>query len=161
MALLAGISSVIGGCAADTSSYPSLARRAVEQHSDVVASTPATPPVPAPVSAPLAEAIRGLGGDADRADVAFRALLTTSSAVISSGIGAADGSEEWAEANVALSRLEAVRGPAVLALAEIDRLAIEQALAQDESAVAVLSIEQVRVAMLISEQDRALAQFAQ
>ena len=158
LALLVGMATMASGCAADASTYPSLARRAIEQHYDVVASLPATPPVPAPVSATLSAAIRGLGGDADRADAAFRALLAASANVISSAIGASDGSEAWAEANIALSRLEAARGPAVLALAEIDRLAIEQALANDAGAVAALSVEQDRLAALITDQSQALAQ---
>lgn len=147
------LSAIIGGCARpDMSAYPTLARRPVEQRVNVAPSTVETAPVPEPVSATLAEAIRALGRDADTADAAFRAEVEASRPHIASGRGAAEGSESWAAANMALSRLEALRGPALFALAELDRLAMDEAQAGREGGVALIEAEQARVAALIEAQ---------
>jgi len=141
------LSLVLTACApAVTADYPSLARRPVERSATVVPSTPAAPTPPAPVSATLAEAIRGLGNDADSGEAAFRAALTETQAAVAAGRGAAVGSEAWSVAQRALSRLEAVRAPTTLALAELDRLVVTQ----PESAE--LAAQQVRVAALVAAQ---------
>ncbi len=151
------IATALGGCASgDVSAFPSLARRAIEQRAAVVPSSPASPAIPEPVSATLAEAIVGLGRDADGGNAVFTALLPPSRAPIQAGRGAAVGSEAWAQAEMALSRLEAARGPTVFALAELDRLALEQLEADNQAAADAFGVEQVRVAAMVAAQQQTL-----
>ncbi len=146
------------GCAAvDQGSFPSLAQRAVERQASSVASQPATPPIPAPATATVEQAIRGLAQDANGGETAFRAALTLNRESVLAGRGASMGSEGWAVAERALSRIDAARAPTLFALAELDRLVITQADAGNSSAVAALSAEQARVAAL-SEAQRSLLQ---
>lgn len=137
----------IGGCAAaPNGAYPSLERRPIERTATVAPSEPAAPEPPAPVSATLAEAIRALGADADRGETAFRAALAEYQAIVTVGRGAAVGSEEWAVAQRALSRIDAARAPATLALAELDRLVVTQPESPE------LGAQQLRVAALVAAQ---------
>ncbi|MCC7395061.1 MAG: hypothetical protein IT553_09465 [Sphingomonadaceae bacterium] len=148
---------LLGGCAsADLADYPSLARRPIETR----AAAPATPPPdtapPAPVSASLVEALGRLAADAARGDAAFQSALATHRAAMAAGIGAAEGSEAWAVAEVARTRVEAARAPTSFALSELDRLALE-ALGDDDSvAVTAIADVQSRVAALVAAQDAAL-----
>jgi hypothetical protein len=147
----------LGGCASvDMSGYPSLARRPVERQAAVVIPVPAAPAPPAIVSATLADAIRGLARDADAGEAAFRAALGPSQAAIAGGEGAAIGSEGWAQAQTALSRIDAARAPTSFALAELDRLALQAGDGGDATGVAALTAEQARVAALAAEQVRVL-----
>ncbi|MEQ1689435.1 MAG: hypothetical protein ABL874_12755 [Sphingopyxis sp.] len=138
------------------STYPSLARRAIEQRTAVAVPVPARS-VPEPVSAALSEAITALGTDADAGETAFHAELGRSRAMIIAGSGAAEGSEPWAAAEMARSRLEAARGPSVFALAELDRLAIAESEAGHDDAAALIAQTQARVAALVRAQGEAMA----
>lgn len=137
----------MGGCATSPSGdYPSLARRSIERTATVAPSQPATPEPPAPVSATLAEAIRALGADADRGEAAFRSALAEGQAAVAAGRGAAVGSEDWAVAERALSRIDTARAPTTFALTELDRLVVTQPDSPD------LSVQQLRVATLVAAQ---------
>lgn len=147
----------LGGCAAnDMSAFPSLAHRPIEQRVNVAASQPVTPPVPEPISATLAQALRALARDADAGDAAFRGALEANRATIVAGRGASEGSELWAASQVAYSRLAAVRGPSVFALAELDRLAVSEAEAGHEDAAILIAAEQARVAVAVAAQQQAM-----
>lgn len=137
----------VGGCAAaPVGDYPSLQRRPIERSAAVVPVRPAAPEMPGPASATLVEAIRALVADADRGEAAFRAALSEYEQTISAGRGAAIGSEQWALAHQALSRVVAARAPTTLALAELDRLVVTQAGSEE------LLAQQVRVATLARQQ---------
>ena len=157
LAALAMLALAVTGCTTgDMSDYPSLARRPVERQANVVAPTPATPPVPAPVTASLAEAIRALARDADSGEAAFRAALASGRSAIEGGRGAATGSESWSQAHLMLSRVDAARGPTGFALAELDRLAVQAEDAGDASALSALAAEQTRVAAMVAAQQRSI-----
>jgi hypothetical protein len=142
------------------SAYPSLARRPIERTVldpvQPVAGTPAAAAVPQPVSASLSDALAALARDADGGERAFRAEVAAARSVIAAGSGAATGSEAWAAAQVALSRLEAVRAPTIVALAELDRLAVDQADAGNGAAVERIADEQRRITALVAGQHRVL-----
>jgi hypothetical protein len=138
---------LLSACAtADAGDFPSLNRRPVERQVSVAPSTPASSPVPAPVSATLVEAIRTLGADADRGEQAFRAALAANGADVAAGRGAAAGGENWAVAQRAYSRIESSRAPTTMALAELDRLLLTQPNSAD------LTAQQARVAALVDAQ---------
>jgi Meckel syndrome type 1 protein len=138
---------VVSGCASSsTGDYPSLQRRPIERTATVAPSQPAAPELPSPISATLAEAIRSLGADADRGEVAFRQALSENQGAVAQGRGAPVGSEEWAVAQRALSRIDAARAASTLALAELDRLVVTQPESSE------LSAQQSRVATLVAAQ---------
>lgn len=142
---------LLSACAtADAGDYPSLNRRPVERQVTVAPSMPASSPVPAPVNATLTEAIRALGADADRGEQAFRAALAVNGADVAAGRGTAAGSESWALAQRAYSRIESSRAPTTMALAELDRLLLTQPGSTD------LTAQQARVSALVDAQLREL-----
>lgn len=144
----------LAACATgDMADYPSLAQRPVERRL-AVPPPPVVAPEPVPVSATLEQALAALLRDAQTGDAAFRAALAEFRPV-AAGLAAAPGSEEWAVAQRALSRADIARGPTRLALAELDRLAIDQ-LQQGGAADAVAAV-QAEVAALVAEQNRAMA----
>ncbi len=117
----------LSACAhVDTSGYPTLERRAVE---DVVAAETAArgedppPPPPAIASAEARAAAAQLIEEARAGDAEFRAALTANRGAAAAGQRAATGSEAWALGEVALSRIETARGRTRLALDRLDRLA--------------------------------------
>lgn len=122
--LLSG-AAMLSACAAG-GAFPSLAPRAVEQD-DAVAETPDVPAQGATeaVDPQLAARLAGLLADARRGQAAFEALLPSATSAVA-GAGSA-GSEAWIAAQLAVSRLEAGRAPSVVALADLDALAIAHA----------------------------------
>lgn len=146
------LSTTLGACASTpTADFPSLARRPIEQQM-VVPPRPVVPPVPEPVTASLTDALMALGRDADGGEIAFRAALAATDQAVAAARAAPVGSEAWATAQVALSRLETSRAPTVLALAELDRLAIAQADAGNDAAVQAIAVQQSRVAAMAERQ---------
>lgn len=144
----------------DMSDYPSLARRPVEQRIAPVPGQPASEAPPAPVSATLADAITALVADASRGDAAFRSTLADYRDAALAGRGAAEGSEAWASAEVALSRIDAARAPTRFALAELDRLGVDALDAGDLSGAEAVTLAQSRLVTLLAAQDSALATLA-
>ncbi len=140
----------------DLTGYPTLEQREFERRASVVVAAPVTPPVPEPVSATLEQALVALGRDADAGEAAFRAALGEARA-LAGGLNAAVGSEGWAVAQRALSRAEAARAPTTLALAELDRLSIEQGDRGDVVGLDAVAAVQARVAALVAAQEQAMA----
>lgn len=117
----AALAVLLAGCAAQ-GSFPSLAPRAVERIDE---EAPVTVQPNVPANAELTARVAELLAEARRGEAAFEAALpATVRAVSASG---AAGSEPWIEAQQALSRLEAARGPTEEALAQLDRLRSERA----------------------------------
>ena len=143
---------LLSACASvDNSDYPSLARR-LSERSATVPPAPPVEPTPEPVSATVEQAIAGLGADADRGEAAFRAALPETERLVAAGRGAATGTENWAVAQRALSRLIAARGPSTLALAELDRLTVEQMDGGHIAAADALTTQQARIGALVNAQ---------
>ena len=112
-----------GGCAGDSSRYPSLAIRDAER----VVGT-AQPVEPEEVRAPetpsrdLVARLEQLKGEADRAHKAFMAAAPAAERQASAASGAAVASDAWSSAQVAIANLEANRSRLLIALAELDSL---------------------------------------
>lgn len=156
--LLLAVPMALSACATgDVADYPSLARRPVERSASVVTAQPVTAPIPDPVSATLAEAIRALAKDADRGQTAFQTALIEARAASAAGRSATVGSEPWAQAQLTLSRTEAARAPTTLALAELDRLLVLQSDRGNVAGLDAIAAEQARVAALVAGQERVLA----
>jgi hypothetical protein len=105
-------------CAGTVAGYPSLAPRPIEQMS---LAEPATPPAPSPVADPVVLARSASTIDRARtADADFQRVLDQARFALAKGRGAAIGSDPWAAAQVALSRIEAAREPMIKELADLD-----------------------------------------
>ena len=116
------------GCAnGESSRYPSLAIRDVERVKG--SAQPVTPdPGPAPPLAPsadLAGRLAQLDQQAQTANLAFLGAVSRTEAMVEAAAGSAVASENWSVATAALSQLDALRNPAALALADLDRLYVD------------------------------------
>lgn len=103
--------------------FPSLAQRPGERNLSTEA--PVRPRVDVPDDPALRARIASLRQQAAEGDRAFDAAFAPSRAAVNAS-GPRE-SETWVEAQQALSRLEAVRAPTTLALADLDRLALTRA----------------------------------
>lgn len=135
-ALVAGLSiataALLQGCAASTS-YPSLAPRAVERIEGSGTPAPGTaeavPTLP-PASADLTTRVDGLLAAAKSAHATFQARQASAELAVA-GAGAVT-SDSWTAAEVALSDLQATRSGAVTALGELDQLYVDARAANPE-----------------------------
>ena len=117
--------SLLAGCSTIDGTFPSLAKRPIEgkvsmRAPDILPDAPSAPASAAQRSAIDAALARVRDGEA-----AFRKQLAATGATIAAGRGAAPGSDAWANAQMAVSALEAARAPSVEGLAAIDRLRVE------------------------------------
>ena len=109
----------LAGCASTVAGYPSLAPRPIEQMS---LAEPATPAAPSQVADPAVFARSASTIDrAHTADADFQRVLDQARVALAKGRGAAIGSDPWAAAQVALSRVEAAREPVIKEFADLDR----------------------------------------
>lgn len=154
--MLAGacLMALLPACAqTDASAYPSLAIRPAER---IDADPPTEPPAPpAPVPADVMARVAAIKAKADDAASAFDRLSPGVTARVQSGRGAAVASDRWIDAQVAFSQLDTARTGTATALADIDIIYIERAVALESRA----EIESVRqeIASLLERQDAVLA----
>lgn len=122
LCVAAGLLALAAGCTTE-GPFPSLEPRAIEQEDPL-----AEPVRRLPAVAPDA-ALRGraatLLGQAREGERAFEAALAPATAAARRA--GPSGSDAWVEAQQAISRAEAARAPTAMALAELDRLAVERA----------------------------------
>jgi len=166
--LLCGL---VAGCGL-SGSYPSLAPRAGELGQNAAPACgrtggcgpsasnqqPTTSPAQRAALDPALKAqLDRLVGEARAGEQAFRATLpVTERAVTSAG---AAGSDSWAEAQQALSRLESSRTPTTVAAAELDALArarIDASAAAAETDLEAINEAAELVRPLVSGQDQAI-----
>jgi hypothetical protein len=108
----------LGGCSGPGADYPSLAPRPIENLS---LAEPATPPAPPQVADPTAVArYAPMIAQARSADEAFQRALAQARPALAAGRAAATGSDPWAQAQVALTRIETAREPVAKLLADLD-----------------------------------------
>ncbi|CAH0353250.1 hypothetical protein [Sphingobium sp. CECT 9361] len=159
--LLSSLALLLTGCAAgvaDTSAYPSLARRPVESADyDTPAATPA-PTAPAASPSDDAELARYVGQAAAGA-TAFDKAYAEAQRLTRAASGAAVSSDPWVAAQAAISALESARNDSVSALAALDTLytARVSAIADGKMSGSVDAIDAARasaLAMVDSQNDR-------
>jgi hypothetical protein len=157
------IACLASGCAAQ-GDFPSLMPRAGEMQQQASNPDP-TPLVAAPdirASDPaLAQRLTELMAQARQGEQAYAAELAGTRAAIA-GAGAPE-SENWIEAQLALSRLEAARNATVAALSDLDALAVSRdeagiiTSASDHAAIAAASTE---IGEIASAQEAELARLS-
>lgn len=141
---------------ASPSRYPSLAIRDAERASGTLQPAPAEPYVPPATPAETLDRLGQLTAEAQSAHQAFLAAAERARAPVAAARGAEQGSAPWSIAQVALADLEASRGQAMIALADLDRLYIEAEFAGGE----LTRIEAARgeVAGLVDSQSRLISE---
>lgn len=149
---------LLTGCAADTTNYPSLARRPAERvtgtaEADAAQPAPGLPALPSPeLSARLAQ----LTGEAEAAHRDFVAKRDRATELVAAARGAAVASESWSVASIALAELEAARSRAMIALADLDSLYAAEGVAGGPSAAVGAARDQVIA--LVGQEDAVLAE---
>lgn len=128
---LSSLALLLTGCAtgvADTSAYPSLARRPVEtrDYETPAPATPATAPATAPAASMDVDAARFVQ-QADAGASAFDKAYGDAERLARAASGAEVSSERWVAAQAAISGLEASRNDSVSALAALDTLYTQRA----------------------------------
>ncbi|MDB5723467.1 MAG: hypothetical protein JWQ16_221 [Novosphingobium sp.] len=165
---------LLAGCAADYSTYPSLARRPAERAgnpaeqisgtspaervsgtSEVVAAAPALLPPPPP-SPDLIARLGQLSDQAQAAHSEFSSRRAEAQRLVSANAGASVGGEGWAQASVALAGLETTRSQAMIALADLDAIYVAESVAGSD--VTAIAATRDRVIGWIGEEDQVLAE---
>ena len=139
-------------CASAPGDYPSLAIRDAERVSGTL--QPAEPFVPEPASPVVLASAQALVEQAAAAHESFRGKLGGARSAVQAARGASFGSEPWAVASVAVAGLETERSRAMIALADLDRLAV--AAATDGGATGELAAAQARVDSMVAEETAAI-----
>ena len=145
---------LLSACAADRSTYPSLARRDAERMVGTIAPAP-----PASESAPSPDLVAHLSqltAQANSAHARFTARAPRARALSGAARGAAMGSDSWASAAIALADLESARSDAMIALADLD--ALYAAARVEGNDVAAITATRDQVSALIAAEDGVLAE---
>lgn len=141
---------LLAACASPEGEYPNLARRPAELGQvQPAAVPPAAPPSPA-----VLQRVEQLAGGAARAHDAFLAAAPGVRRTVEAARGQGEGSDGWAQAQVAVAGLQATRGPATVALADIDRIYADAA--NEGSDATAIAATRARVAGQVAEQDRTI-----
>ncbi|MEP2737249.1 MAG: hypothetical protein ABJP34_13240 [Erythrobacter sp.] len=149
---------VLGGCAASSDKYPSLAIRDFErspQTAENVAPA-ATPSQTFTISNSTLASLNQARGRAQSQHSAFLAALPATRRKVSAARGAGPTSDSWAEAQIALADLISKRSQTAIVLGDVDLLIVETAIAA-KGADYPRAIQNEVSAMLAS-QDRSIAQ---
>jgi hypothetical protein len=156
--LCALVTLLVTGCTADTTNYPSLAKRPAERiygSADVVPADPAQPQPPAPPSPELVARLAQLTAEAEAAHRAFLAQRDETARRVAAAQGTAVASENWSVAAIALAELEAARSRAMISLAELDALYAAERIAGGEAGAIAAARDQVIA--LVRQEDAVLA----
>jgi hypothetical protein len=122
---------LLAGCAS-TGRYPSLAIRDAERATGTLQPAEPAPYVPPATPPETLDRIGRLAADAQAAHRTFLAAVEKGRATIAAGRSAAQGTDAWSRAQIALADLEASRSQAMIALADLDRLYVDAELAGGE-----------------------------
>jgi hypothetical protein len=123
---------LVAACATPPDEYPSLAVRDAERVTGTLEPIPPTPYVPPPTPAAVVDRLDRLAAEAATAHRAFLAEAPAARSAVGAASGAEMGSDAWARASVALAGREGARSKAMIALADLDRLMVDAAVAGGE-----------------------------
>lgn len=152
------VAMLVTGCTADTTNYPSLARRPAERvvgSLEVVPAPPAPAQPPAPPSPELSARLAQLVAEAEEAHRSFVAQRDEAARRVAAARGAAVASENWSIAAIALAELEAARSRAMIALADLDALYAAERIVGGPAAT--IGAARDRVIALVGQEDAVLA----
>jgi hypothetical protein len=107
--------------------HPSLAPRAIEHFTVAEPTPPQLPPAALPEDASRQERVAALAAQAKAGDERFRAALAQAETTVATASGAAPASENWVQAQQAVSRVEVLQDPVARSLVELDAIQITAA----------------------------------
>lgn len=142
-------------CASPERSYPSLAIRDVERVTGTMLPAEPTPYEPPATPAAVDDKVERLSATAEIAHQGFLDELPDLSRTYATGRDAEPGSDAWAHAVVALGGLEAARNHTLIALADIDRLYVVNAIGGNDTSK--IDLARTFVVALVEEEDRMIA----
>lgn len=145
---------LLAACAAPDGEYPSLALRPAERVSGTLEPAEPAPYVPPATPAAVLGRLEQLTADAAGAHRTFLAEAPAVRSKVSAASGAAEGSDAWAEAQVALAGLQAARSKAMIALADLDRLYVDAAV--EAAAIERIGAARDTVAAQVDEQNQTI-----
>jgi hypothetical protein len=145
---------LFAACAADTTNYPTLARRDAEKVVEAARAVPVSSPESDPGKAELTTRLAGLTDQASVAHGRFESRRANADSTVAAGSSV--GSESWAVASVALADLESARSDVMIALADLDEIYAAQRVAGRD--VSAITKARDVVIALVKEEDQALAQ---
>jgi hypothetical protein len=135
--------------------YPSLALREAERATGTFQPAVSEPDAPLPPSSVVTDRLAQLTAEAASAHRAFLAAAPQARSAVSAASGSEAGDEAWAQAQLALAALQSARGPAAIALADLDRLYLDAAV--EGAATDHIAAARDAVAAQVAEQDTAIA----
>ncbi|MEO6387197.1 MAG: hypothetical protein ABIT16_07185 [Croceibacterium sp.] len=146
---------VLAACATAQGSYPSLDLRDAERAAGTLQPVEPAPYVPPATPSAVLGQLDQLAAAAASANSAFAQETPRVRSAVAAARGANAGSDSWAEAQVALAGLEASRSKAMIALADLDRLYVDAALAGAE--VGRINTVRETVATQVRQQDQVVS----
>jgi hypothetical protein len=153
--LVAMLACSLGACATAPDEYPSLAIRDAERAIGTFQPAEPAPYVPPEQPAAVLGQLDQLAAQAAGAHQAFLAEAPRARSAVAAARGSGPGDDSWARAQVAVAGLEASRGTAMIALADLDRLYVDAAL--EGTALDRIAAARERVAAQVDEQNTAIA----
>jgi hypothetical protein len=152
--LIVALGGSLGACASASEEYPSLAIRDAERVAGTMEPAEATLYLPPATPAATLDRLEQLAGEAASAHQAFVVEAPRARSVVAAARGAEPGADSWARAQVALAGLEASRGKAMIALADLDRLYVDAAVEGTE--LTRIAATRDRVSAQVDEQNAAI-----
>lgn len=154
--LLTSLALLLSGCAGAPTTYPSLAKRSIE---NATIAEPAPNPPPVAADAELLARLATLSGQVDAGSAKFETAYTVTDRAVRAAAGSAVASDAWVSAQQAISALESARNDSVSALASLDVLYVERsnAVADDQARGGLTEIDATRgtaLAIVDSQNDR-------
>jgi len=150
--LVAALGCALSACATPSEEYPSLALRPAERVTGTMQPVAPAPYVPTPAA--VVDRLEQLSSEAASAHRAFLAEAPRARSAVAAARGTGPGADSWAVAQVAVAGLESSRSKAMIALADLDRLYVDAAVAGEE--LERIGAARDRVAAQVAEQNEAI-----
>ncbi|MGE4323940.1 MAG: hypothetical protein AB7E60_13055 [Sphingobium sp.] len=154
--LLTSLALLLSGCAGAPTTYPSLAKRPIE---NATVAEVAAAPTPVPADTELLARLATLSNQVSAGSAQFDRAYAAADRAARTAAGSPVASDAWVAAQLALSALEAARNDSVSALASLDVLYVDRVntVAQDVTLGGLEEIDAARSAALAavdSQNDR-------
>jgi hypothetical protein len=148
-------------CSTPNGDFPSLSKRPYESSEPISDSGSAVETITTILPSALASTTNRLLERNQIADAAFARARPAAESAARSGSDSGKGSENWVQAQMILSRLDAARADSVSALGEIDGLvAGERVKGADAGLVQLLADVQSRIAQSVANQEAVIKKLA-
>tara|TARA_R110002124_G_scaffold166933_1_gene334308 strand:- start:44 stop:562 length:519 start_codon:yes stop_codon:yes gene_type:complete len=150
----------LSGCAMQEGDFPSLAKRPFEDGPTIAEPDSVVPPPAASLSPAVQAAVEKATATSNAAHNEFLARLPAVQKQVRAARNSAVSSESWVVAQMEMAALEMTRSPSVEALADMDRLYLQQLQAEADGAAAgsaaIVAEQKQGIAEQVSKQQSAI-----